>query len=561
MLATQKLGRFVALLCILSIFAGLLAACGQTATPAPTAPAPQTEPTKAAPPPAEPTNAPQPAEPTKALPAEPTKAPSDKYGGILRHAYFAPTNLDPAFLSSISDDEIGRQWGDFLVYTDEDYRPDPSRSLAEKWDVTADGLTWTFKIRQGVKFHNGETLTAKDVKFTFDRLRDPKVGAATVQLFSNIKDITTPDDSTVVFSLSSPNPDFLLDLGDYHALVVWSGIKDFQKEFIGTGPFIVDKYLPEDRLVFKRNPNYWMKDADGNPLPYLDGMEFIFMAEPSAQVEALRGGQVDYLIYLPAEYVKTLRQDPNIAVYEKPSNTTYVIRMRSDRKPFDDVNVRQAFKAAIDRKAILDTAYEGLGVTGRDTPIGPGYKDFYLDVPEPQRDVAKAKQLLTDAKYPNGLKVTLTAQQISPVPAMATILKEQLAEAGITVDIQLVPSDVYYGADNLWLEADFAITDWGARAYPQPYLDLAYVCGAKWNESHWCDKELDDLAKQAGREIDRAKRADLYKKIQQIFIDRGPVIIPFFGNNLWGASAKLKGLKPTSYLGTALDLRVVYFEK
>ena len=149
-------------------------------------------------------------------------------------------------------------------------------------------------------------------------------------------------------------------------------------------------------------------------------------------------------------------------------------------------------------------------------------------LPEPTRDVAKAKQLLADAGYADGLKVTLTAQQISPVPAIATILKEQLAEAGINVDIQLVPSDVYYGADNLWLEADFAITDWGSRAYPQPYLDLAYVCNAKWNESHWCDKELDDLSKQAAVEMDRAKRAELYQKIQQIFIDRGPIIVPFF---------------------------------
>ena len=208
-----------------------------------------------------------------------------------------------------------------------------------------------------------------------------------------------------------------------------------------------------------------MKDADGNQLPYLDGMQFIFMGEPSAQVEALRGGQVDYLQYLPAEFVKTLKDDPNITVYQKPSNLAFVLRMRSDRKPFDDNKVRQAVKAAVDRQAILTGAFEDLGVTGRDTPIGPGFAAYYLDSPEPVRDVAKAKQLLADAGYPNGFKVTLTAQQTSPVPAMATILKEQLAEAGIEVDIKLTPTDVYYGADNTWLEADFAITDWGSRAY------------------------------------------------------------------------------------------------
>jgi peptide/nickel transport system substrate-binding protein len=575
MKSSRSAGILLAVIVILSI---LLAACATPAAPQPTtAPA---QPTAA---PAEPTQAPEATkapEPTAAPAAttapEPTKAPeptaapaattapaaaSAKYGGTLKHAYFAPTNLDPAFLSSISDDEIGRQWGDFLVYTDENDTPDANRSLAEKWTTSADGLTWTFTLRQGVKFSNGETLTSKDVKTTFDRLRDEKVGAATAQLYANITDISTPDDNTVVFTLKKSNPDFLLDLGDYHALIVWNGIKDPKTEFIGTGPFIIDKYIPEDRLTFKRNPNYWMKDAEGNQLPYLDGMEFIFMAEPSAQVEALRGGQVDYLIYLPTEFVKTLKEDPNIQLLEKPSNTAYVLRMRSDKKPFDDVKVRQAFKAATDNAAILAGAFEGLGVVGHNTPFGPGYADFYLEAPDPVRDVAKAKQLLAEAGYPDGVKLTLTAQQISPVPAIATILKEQWAEAGINVDIQLVPSDVYYGADNMWLNADLAITDWGSRAYPQPYLDLAYVCNAKWNESHWCDKELDDLSAKAAVEMDRTKRADLYKQIQQIFIDRGPIIVPFFANNLWGANAKLKGLKPTSYLGTALDLRTVYFEK
>jgi peptide/nickel transport system substrate-binding protein len=495
---------------------------------------------------------------------EAPKAPAakqGKYGGVLRKAFFAPTNLDPAFLASITDDEIARMWGDFLVYIDEELRPDAKRSLAEKWSVSADGLAWSFSLRKGVKFHNGQELSSKDVKFTFDRLRDPAVGAATVALFASINSIETPDNYTVLFKLNRPDPDLVTNLGDYHTTIQWNGTTDFATQHMGTGAFIIDTYLPEDRMVLKRNPSYWRKDSEGNQLPYLDGIEYIFLAEASAQVEALRGGQVDYLIYLPAEYVKTLEQDPNLVVYQKPSNTHYVAHMRSDRKPFSDVRVRQAFRAAIDRKAILDNAFEGLGVTGRDTPIGPAYADYYLDVPELPRDVAKAKRLLADAGYASGLKVTLTAQQASPVPAMATILKAQLAEAGVTVDIQLVPSDVYYGADNLWLEADFAITDWGARATPQPYLDLAYTTGAKWNESHWSDAELDQLSKQAAVESDRTKRAEIYKKIQRIFIDRGPILVPFFSNSLWGANKKVKGIVPTGYLGTAVDLAQVYLEK
>jgi peptide/nickel transport system substrate-binding protein len=484
-----------------------------------------------------------------------------RYGGVLRKAFFAPTNLDPAFFSSITDDEIGRLWGDFLVYIDEGLRPDPNRSLAEKWSVSADGLTWTFSIRRGVKFHNGQELTSKDVKLTFDRLRDPKVGAATVALFATVAEIAAPDPYTVAFRLTGPDPDLITNLGDYHAIILWSGITDFRSEQMGSGAFIIESYLPEDRMTLKRNPNYWRRDAQGNPLPYLDGIQYIFLGEASAQVEALRGGQVDYLIYLPSEYVKTLQSDPRLVVYQKPSNTHYVVHMRSDRKPFSDVRVRQAFRAAIDRKAILDGAFEGLGVTGRDCFIGPAYADYYLEVPELPRDIAKARRLLAEAGYASGLKVTLTAQQASPIPAMATILKEQLAEAGVSLDIQVVPSDVYYGADNLWLEADFAITDWGARATPQPYLSLAYTCNARWNESHWCDPQVDELARQAAIVSDRARRGEIYKQIQRIFIDRGPILVPFFNNNLWGASRSLKGIVPTGYLGTAVDLAQVYFEK
>jgi len=483
-----------------------------------------------------------------------------KYGGILKKAFFAPASLDPAFAASITDDEIARFWGDFLVYVDEGLRPDRSRSLAEKWEASADGLTWTFTLRQGVKFHNGEELTTRDVQFTFDRLRDPELGAATVAIYASIDTIETPDKYTVVFKLNQQNPDLLTNLGDYHSTILWSGTKDPQTEQIGTGAFIVDTYLPEDRMTFKRNPGYWRKDAEGNQLPYLDGIEYLFLAEPSAQVEALRGGQVDYLIYLPSEYVPVVEDDPNLVVYQEPSNTHYLVHMRSDRKPFSDVRVRQAFRAAIDRKAILDGAFEGLGVTGRDTPFGPAYADFYLDIPELPRDVAKAKKLLAEAGYAGGLTVTLTAQQASPVPAIATILKEQLAEAGVNVEIQLVPPDVYYGADNLWLEADFSITDWGSRAAPQNYMDLAYTCGAKWNESHWCDEEIDRLSDQAAVEIDRAKRAEIYKEIQRIFIERGPILVPFFNNSLWGANKRIKGIVPSAYLGTAVDLNQVYFE-
>jgi peptide/nickel transport system substrate-binding protein len=541
---TQK--TFTILLAILIAASLLLSACGG-ATPAPSQPEePQ-----------------QPAAPEQpAQEPEETEAPamSEKYGGILRHATQPVTNLDPAFLTSVPDDEAARQWHDFLIFIGEDNSPDPARGVAESWEFSEDGLTWTFEIRQGIKFHDGKEMTSEDVKFTFDRLRDPEVGAATVALYSNITGIEAPDAYTVVFTLTSPNPDFLKDLGDYHALIMDAAGTDFATQWNGTGPFILESYSPEDRMVFKRNPDYWLKDDEGNQLPYLDGMEFIFIPDSTAQVEALRGGQIDYLIYLPSEYVSVLENE-GLVVHQSPSNTAYVLHMRSDRAPADDNNVRQALKLATDTEAILQGAFEGLGTAGAGTPFGPVYGEFFLDEPAPARDVEKAKELLAAAGYADGLEIEIVCQDRSPVPAICTIWKEQLAEAGVTVNISLVPTDVYYGADNLWLEADFAITDWGSRPYPQPYLDLAYTCVAQWNESHWCDEELDELAAQAAMELDPELRVEQYHQIQRIFKERGPIILVFFINNLWGASAELKGVTPTMGLGTALDLRYVYFEK
>jgi peptide/nickel transport system substrate-binding protein len=213
---------------------------------------------------ASPTSVPETAETTEPeKPEEP--AMSAKYGGTLRHAYFAPNSMDPAFLSSISDDEICRQWHDRLVFIDEDCKADASRGVAESWDVTDDGITWTFYLREGVLFHDGKEMTSRDVKFTFDRLRDPDVGAATVALYSNITDVQAPDDYTVVFSLANTNPDFLKDLGDYHAMIMDADATDFATEWNGTGPFMIESYLPEDRIVFTRNPNSRTKKAISCP--------------------------------------------------------------------------------------------------------------------------------------------------------------------------------------------------------------------------------------------------------------------------------------------------------
>jgi peptide/nickel transport system substrate-binding protein len=199
-----------------------------------------------------------------------------------------------------------------------------------------------------------------------------------------------------------------------------------------------------------------------------------------------------------------------------------------------------------DFQALLTGAVMDMGTLSNGTPIGPSFADYYLDQPHVP-DVEKAKQLLAQAGYPDGTTIRLTTQNAAPSPAIATVWKEQMAKIGVTVDIQQVPVDVYYGGsgENNWLECDFGITDWGARPNPVNYFQLSLVTDGPYNESHWSDAEFDALTAKIATEMDEATRADLYKQAQKILIDRGPYIIPFFLDGTIGVSPNIGGVVVT----------------
>ena len=263
-------------------------------------------------------------------------------------------------------------------------------------------------------------------------------------------------------------------------------------------------------------------EVDGAWIPEAALADTISFSSP---IDRLQGGQVDFLLKLTPEYLERFISVEGMAVRTTRSNWHLAIHMRADTEPFNDNRVRQAIKAATDRSALLQTAALGYGAVGRDTPIGPAYGDYYLDVPEPGRDVEKAKALLAEAGKPD-LKFTMTVQNGAGAPAIATVWQEQLRGAGIEAEIELVPVGVYYG--DLWLTSDVGITDWGPRVYPLMYLQLAYQCGAKWNGSHWCNDEVDQLTVALASEPDRAKRIEMYHRVQEIMIEEGSFIIPYF---------------------------------
>ena len=479
---------------------------------------------------------------TSSSSASPSAGGAAKTGGVLTVSCQPPANLDPHFAALAPEELINHQIYNWLVILDNQNSPTPD--LATAWEMSPDGKTWTFTIRDGVKFSDGTPLTAEDVKYSFDRMRNPKIGAPTASVYTYIKSIDAPDPTHVVFNLSSANPEFVKDTADYHAAIIPKANTDPAKKWIGSGPFMVEKYAAEDRMTLVKNPNYWGKDESGSQLPYLDGVTFVFSPDEGSQVAALQGGQAQFVPGLTAELAAQVKGDPSIKLLNTPSNFHLLIHMRSDAgHPANNVKLRQALRAGTDVQGLIELVRPGYATVGNTTPVGDVYGDYYLDQAPPY-DPAKAKQLLAEAGYADGFKMTLYAMQYGDVNAFATAWKEQMAAIGVTVDIQSVPADVYYSnaGEASWLKCDFGITNWADRATPVAYYNLAYVTKGLYNESHWSDPEFDALTKQINSELDATKRAELYQQSQQILIDRGPVIVMGHENALAGQSAKVDGI-------------------
>jgi peptide/nickel transport system substrate-binding protein len=440
--------------------------------------------------------------------------------GMLRVSAFPIAQTDPAYISSDSEVLIANHVYDYLIDVDADNEIQPR--LATDWTASDDGLTYTFNLAEGVTFHDGSPLTAGDVVWTFERLRDTE-GLPTADLYQNIVDIQASGELQVTFTISQTNPFFLYDLSDNHALVMKEGTQDAGGNFNGTGPFRVVEYLPEDRIVMEANQNYFVEGQ-----PQLQGLEIIFFSDQAASADALRGGQIDLTMDLSTPLYESLRQEPGLVAQDIPTNQFAAVRLRTDVPPGDDPRVNEAMKLATDREAIFQLVQQGYGAVGRDSPIGPVFSEYYTEEPPvPPRDPEAARALLAEAGYPDGLDLELNLLDTLNFPDLAAVIKQQWAEAGINVDIVTLPESVYYGEDR-WLEVTLGITGWGHRAYPQFYLDVMLTCGAKWNETRFCDPDFDRLVEVAGSSLDEQERIEAYQEIQRILIERGPMIVPYF---------------------------------
>ncbi len=479
-------------------------------------------------------------------------------GGTLRIGAGAPKVLDPALGSNDPEILFNRSIYDYLV----DVLPDRSLApnLAKEWKISEDGLTYTFTLQQGVKFHDGSDFSSADVVYTFQRLVSVKSPA--LNLLGEFE-VTAPDAGTVVFTLKAPNADFLYGIGNQLSLVIKNGTEKPNElatgdkpyaNFNGTGPFILTEYKDGESATLTKNPTYW---KSGQPL--LDAVEFKYINDPVTQVNALKSGDVDFIFKISPDQVSGLETESGITLIQTTTNQHPVIRLRTDQGPGMDVKVRQAFKYATDREELNDLVLEGRGTIGNNDPIGPGYAAFFdKNIKVQEYDPEKAKALLAEAGYPDGLKITLQTINVLGYDTLATVLQQQWAKAGITAEIQVNEEGFYYDDSNPnnWLKADLGITGWGDRPVPQGYLAQAYQSTGAYNETHWSDANLDKLIQEASVTNDETARAAIYNKISEIFNESGPIIIPWFAPVFSATRSNVTGLTVAPFPGLT-DLRGV----
>lgn len=483
-------------------------------------------------------------------------AAAPKRGGILRVSAPVQKVTHPAQFSWASPTNQMRQVGEYLTYTDGKNITHPY--LLKSWDASNDLKTWTLNIREGIKFNNGDLLTADDVVFTMKEWKNKDVGSSMLGLMAYLdpSGIEKLNEYQVKLHLNTPEIAVPEHLFHYPAIIL--NHKTFEGDFIkkphGTGPYILEKHLPGERVILKRRNDYWQKGVDGQPLPYMEGMQFTDMgAEMAPQIAALVAGEIDMIDLADGggpEAFNALKDNADIAILPSSTAGTQILRMQVDKKPWDDNRVRMAMKLCQHREKILELAYFGEGLLGHDHHVCPTHPE-YCDKPVPKYDPERAKQLLKEAGYPNGLDVNLAfGAGWPPIVRYAEILKQDAALAGFRINLNTMPNDQWWGK---WTEVDFGITEWYHRALGTMVLNLAYIKDAEgkpvpWNETRWSDDEFSKLLKQANGTLDVVERRKIFCKLEDIQMERGSIGLSFWRNKWFAVRKKVKGVEPNPSL-------------
>lgn len=439
---------------------------------------------------------------------------------------------------------VVRQVCEFLTETGSDNVTRPL--LLEKWSASEDLKTWDLYLRKGIKFNNGQTLTATDVMFNMKQWLTKEVGSSMYGLLSywgGYQNVEKVNDYHIRLHLAEPNIGLPEHLYHYHGAIVPHTFEgDFQKQPVGTGPFLLKEYVEGERVVFEARKDYWQKGADGKPLPYLDKLIYLDMSRDAAMA-ALSAGQIDsFYKPRPSDFLAA-KGMPNVTMQGVSTAAAYVIRMRADLAPWDDNRVRTALKMCQDRNKILKLAGMNEGIIGIDAHVSPSQPEW-CEKPRPKYDPQGALELMKqyskekDIKLP--IEVKLASKNDMQEPEFAQALAELARPAGFEIKLDLTDAGGYW---KRYSKVPFGITHWAHRSQATMLLPLAYSKGAKWNETHWADDEFEKLLKEATMTLDINARRQIMCKIEDIMQERGPIGISYFYNTWEPAPKKAQNVE------------------
>jgi len=486
------------------------------------------------------------------------QAQTPKHGGTLVMAQNADiSGFDPQTLPDFPTVRMVGLIYETLVNVDKDLKVIPG--LAESWKFSDDGLTLTMNLRKGVKFHSGDAFTSADVKYSLNRILDEKTKALVRSNVIDIKSVDTPDDNTVVITLSQPNVSIVTALADPNASILSAksagkDLKD-QANANGTGPFKFESWDPNQKLVLAANKDYWQKD-----LPYLDKIEIRVIPQESSILAALRAGEVNFAVINDPTVAALVKSGTGLQLVRVPALAYHVLQLNSSRKPFTDQKVRQAISCAIDRQQVIDTAALGEGqVTGPNTV--PLYRTPVDQLPCYKQDVEKAKKLLADSGATNVTFTVIAATQEPPTAVNeAQNIADQLSKVGITMKIETMDLNAYV---DRWLKADFdaAIALNGGRADPHLMFVRYWTSKGNLNKvSAYNDPTLDDLMSKGQKETDPQKRIGIYQDLEKHLVDASPWVWLYVGYEYRVMQDTVQGYIPTPLLSIAY-LRQTWLNK
>lgn len=472
--------------------------------------------------------------------------PPKRRGGRLRLGIIPPSGPIEPHMMTAGAGIIPGITGEYLIRAKADLTLAPQ--LAVAWKPNGDASQWTVTLRSNVKFQSGQDLAVEDVVTTYRRLTNPASGSQAISAF---RGVLTPDGvqkgptaDTVIFDLVAPNASFpyILSSTTRQAIILPSAYQlgSFVSRDQTTGAFRLTSYTPGVRVTYERFDRWW------GGRTWLDGVDAIIYADPSAATVGLLGNQVDALADVTLSGNRAAFENPNITIIPAKSAAHTEIPMRVDQAPFRDWRVRQAIALTIDRPALIRALYGKWADPGNDNPFAPVYPAT-VKVAQRARDIRKAKELMAAAGRRNGFRVTVTAEQVGAIPQMAQILQASAKLIGVNMNIQVEPDSVFFAGTpqtTHWLNNIMTMTGWGSRAVPNVFLTSAFQTGGPWNAAHYSSKAYDALAKSFVGAIALADQRRYAQRIENLLLHDTPVIIPAFTQITAAANKNILGIEP-----------------